>query len=97
MEADSGRSPRRFTPRNRLALETAEQIAASADRLELQAAQVRPTDKQLALQILKEATKLRKHARTLDIQHKRALRAVMDRLRGAGNNGNYSENAPNPG
>jgi hypothetical protein len=94
MELDSGRSTSRFA-RNRLALETAEQIAASADRLEKQAAQVRSTDKHLALQILKEATKLRKQARTLDIQHKRAVRAMMERLRG---NRDYGpEDAPRAG
>lgn len=85
MEADSARSPRGFTPRNRLALETAEQIAASADRLEHQAAQVRPTNKRLALQILKEANRLRQCARTLDIQHKRAIRALVERPRGDSN------------
>ena len=94
MELDSGRSTSRFA-RNRLALETAEQIAASADRLEQQAAQVRSTDKHLALQILKEATKLRKQARTLDIQHKRAVRAMMERLRGNGDQ--RPESAPQAG
>lgn len=58
---------------------TAEQIAASADRLEQQAAGVRAADKQLALWLMKEATKLRRVARGLDIQHKQAERARMRR------------------
>jgi hypothetical protein len=57
----------------------AEQIATSADRLEQQAADVRATDKQLALQLMKEATRLRRVARAIDIQHKRAQRARMQR------------------
>jgi hypothetical protein len=85
LESQRTSQTRRLTPRNRLALDTAEQIAASADRLENQAALIRPTDKRLALQILKEATRLRQCARTLDIQHKRATRSVMDRLRGGTN------------
>lgn len=83
MEADRGQSARRDTPRQRLAHGTAEQIAAAADRLERQASEVRPTNKKLALQILKEATKLRTHARALEIQHKRAIRSLMDRTHGA--------------
>jgi hypothetical protein len=70
--------------RNTLANRTAEQIAASADRLEHQAAGVRETDKQLALWLMKEATKLRRVARGLNIQHKQAERARM-RRRGLGN------------
>lgn len=72
------------TPRQTLANPTAERIAASADRLEAQAAQVRPRDKQLALQLLKEATRLRQYARALEIQHKRAIRTTMERLRTGG-------------
>jgi hypothetical protein len=82
MEADGARQTHRPTPRHRLAHDTAEQIAATADRLESQAAEVRPNNKRLALQILKEATRLRQYARTLDIQHKRAVRVVMERMRG---------------
>lgn len=72
------------TPRQTLANQTAERIAASADRLESQAAHVRPREKQLALQLLKEATKLRQYARALEIQHKRAIRVTMERLRTGG-------------
>jgi hypothetical protein len=61
--------------RNALKNRAAEQIASSADRLEQQAADVRATDKQLALQLMKEATRLRRVARGIDIQHKRAERA----------------------
>jgi hypothetical protein len=71
------------TPRQPLANHAAERIAASADRLESQAAQVRPKEKQLALQLLREATKLRQYARDLEIQHKRAIRVMMGRLRAA--------------
>jgi hypothetical protein len=67
------------SPRQRLSHPAAELIAASADRLEAQAARVRPTDKALALQLLKEATKLRQYARTVDVQHKRAARVEMKR------------------
>jgi len=42
--------------RHTLTDRTAEQIAASADRLEQQAAGVRANDKQLALWLMKEAT-----------------------------------------
>jgi hypothetical protein len=83
MEGSGGRSERRLTPRHRLAHDTAEQIAAAADRLEHQAAEVRPTNKQLALRILKEATRLRTYARALDIQHKRAIRVTMERMNGS--------------
>jgi|SRR5215831_17390037 len=65
--------------RHTLTDRTAEQIAASADRLERQAAGVRAADKQLALWLMKEATKLRRVARGLDIQHKQAERARMRR------------------
>jgi phage-related minor tail protein len=65
--------------RNPLANDTAERIAASADRLERQAAEVRAADKQLALRLMKEATKLRRVARSIDIQHKQAERARMRR------------------
>ena len=65
--------------RHTLTDRTAEQIAVSADRLEQQAAGVRATDKQLALWLMKEATKLRRVARGLDIQHKQAERARMRR------------------
>jgi len=65
--------------RHPLSDRTAEQIAVSADRLEQQAAGVRATDKQLALWLMKEATKLRRVARGLDIQHKQAERARMRR------------------
>jgi hypothetical protein len=68
--------------RNALKNRMAEQIASSADRLEQQAAEVRATDKQLALQLLREATRLRRVARGIDIQHKRAARARM-RQKGA--------------
>jgi hypothetical protein len=57
----------------------AERLAASADRLERQAADVRATDKQLALRLVREATKLRQVARGLEIQHKRAARDRMRR------------------
>jgi len=63
--------------RRRLSNPVAEQIAASADRLEAQAAEVRPNDKQLALRLVKEATKLRRAARSVDIDHKQAERARM--------------------
>lgn len=72
------------TPRQPLANHAAERIAASADRLETQAAEVRPREKKLALQLLKEATKLRQYARDLEIQHKRAIRVMMERLRTGG-------------
>jgi len=65
--------------RRRLSNPVAEQIAASADRLEAQAAEVRPNDKQLALRLMKEATKLRRAARSVDIDHKQAERARMRR------------------
>lgn len=65
--------------RRRLSNPVAEQIAASADRLELQAAEVRPNDKQLALRLMKEATKLRRAARSVDIDHKQSERARMRR------------------
>lgn len=90
MESHDARTPHRPTPRHRLAHDTAEHIAATADRLEHQAAEVRPTNKRLALQILKEATRLRQYARTLDIQHKRAIRTLMERMRG----GDSRERAP---
>jgi hypothetical protein len=93
MQADSARPARGATPRNRLAHDTAEQIAASADRLETRAAEVRPINKRLALQILKEATRLRHYARALDIQHKRAIRALMERVR---TGDPQRENAPTP-
>jgi hypothetical protein len=67
------------TDRRRLSNPVAEQIAASADRLEAQAAEVRPNDKQLALRLMKEATKLRRAARSVDIDHKQAERARMRR------------------
>lgn len=66
--------------RRRRSNPTAEQIAQSADRLEHQATEVRTSDRQLALWLLKEASRLRQCARALDIQHKRALRVVMSRL-----------------
>ena len=72
------------SPRRRRSNPAAEQIAASADRLEQQAAEVRPADKRLALYLLKEANRLRNCARTLEIQHKRAIRAVMSRLNDTG-------------
>src|SRR5262245_38553070 len=56
--------------RRRLSNPVAERIAASADRLEAQAAEVRPNDKQLALRLMKEATKLRRAARSVDIDYK---------------------------
>jgi hypothetical protein len=67
------------TERNPLASRVAEQVAASADRLEQQAAQVRAMDKQFAMRLMKEATRLRQVARGLDIQHKQAERARMRR------------------
>jgi len=70
--------------RRRRSNPAAEQIAASADRLEQQAAEVRPADKRLALYLLKEANRLRNCARSLEIQHKRAIRAVMSRLNDTG-------------
>ena len=66
--------------RRRLKNDAAELIAASADRLERQAAEVRAADKQLALRLTKEATKLRRIARGLDIQHKQAERARRRRV-----------------
>jgi hypothetical protein len=72
--------------RRRRSNPAAEQIAASADRLEQQAAEVRPSDKRLALYLVKEATRLRNCARALEIQHKRAVRAVMARLNDTGLN-----------
>jgi hypothetical protein len=93
MSTEDAGTPRRLTPRHRLAHDTAEQIAAAADRLENQAAEVRAINKHLALRILKEASRLRQYARTLDIQHKRAIRAVIDRLRGRGD---HHGNLPNP-
>ena len=68
--------------RHRLSNPAAEQIAASADRIEARAAEVRSADKQLALKLLKEATRLRHCARALDIQHKRAARTVLQRAGG---------------
>jgi ERCC4-related helicase len=65
--------------RHRLSNPAAEQIAASADRIEAQAAEVRPSDKRLAMKLLKEATRLRHCARALDIQHKRAVRVLLHR------------------
>jgi len=65
--------------RRRLSNPIAERIAASADRLEAQAAEVRPNDKLLALRLMKEATKLRRAARSVDIDHKQAERARMRR------------------
>jgi hypothetical protein len=47
--------------------------------LEQQAAEVRATDKRFALQLMREATRLRRVARGVDIQHKRAQRARMRR------------------
>jgi hypothetical protein len=76
MKGSLGAGLERHALRNGLA----EQIAASADRLERQAADVRASDKQLALQLMKEATRLRRVARGIDIQHKRAQRARMRRL-----------------
>ena len=70
--------------RRRRSNPAAEQIAASADRLEQQAAEIRPADKRLALYLLKEANRLRNCARSLEIQHKRAIRAVMSRLNDTG-------------
>ena len=67
--------------RRALANPVAERLASSADRLERQAAEVRATDKQLALRLMKEATKLRQVARGLEIQHKRAERDRMRRRR----------------
>ena len=65
--------------RRRLSNSVAERIATTADRLERQAAQVRASDKQLALLLTKEAVRLRRVARTLDIQHKRGERARLRR------------------
>jgi len=65
--------------RRALANPVAERLAASADRLEQQAAEVRATDKHLALRLVREATKLRQVARGLEIQHKRAERDRMRR------------------
>jgi hypothetical protein len=92
MSSEDAGTPRRLTPRHRLAHDTAEQIAAAADRLENQAAEVRAINKHLALRILKEASRLRQYARTLDVQHKRAIRVMMDRLRGGAD---HRGNLPN--
>lgn len=93
MNSEDAGAARRLTPRHRLAHDTAEQIAAAADRLENQAAEIRAINKHLALRVLKEASRLRQYARTLDIQHKRGLRVMMDRMRGGGD---HRGNAPNP-
>ena len=80
--------------RRRLSNPVAEQIAASADRLEAQAAEVRPNDKQFALRLLKEVTKLRRAARSVDIDHKQAERARMRRKNlGSGLSSPESRNA----
>ena len=71
--------PYTITERRTLSNPVAERLAASADRLERQAAEVRATDKQLALRLMREATKLRQVARGLEIQHKRAERDRMRR------------------
>lgn len=72
-------SDQQHRTRHRLSTPAAEQIAQSADRIEAQAAEVRRGDKRLALKLLKEATRLRHFARALDIQHKRAIRTVLQR------------------
>jgi len=77
IDTASGTTP--GSKRRPLTNRAAEQIAASADRLQQHAAEVRATDKRLALRLVKEATKLRKVARELDIQHKQVDRARMRR------------------
>ena len=79
MNDEVERPPTGRLQRRTLKSRIAEQIAVSADRLERQAADVRANDKQLALQLMKEATRLRRVARGIDIQHKRAERARMRR------------------
>jgi hypothetical protein len=77
IDAASGTTP--GSKRHPLTNSAAERIAASADRLQQHAAELRATDKRLALRLVKEAMKLRKVARGLDIQHKQADRVRMRR------------------
>ena len=63
-----------MTERHRLTDNTAEEIARVADQLEAMAKHVRPTDKAGALELMRQATKLRNKARGLEIKAARARR-----------------------
>ena len=60
--------------RHRLKDNTAEAIARAADRLELTAKEIRSTNKDGALELMRQAGKLRKQARALEIKAARARR-----------------------